>query len=185
MARTLVAVALVALVVAAGCAGAGIGAGSNPTPSGGTVTVVEVVDGDTVEVEFADGRRDTARLLGVDTPEVHADNDPAEFDGVPDTEAGADCLRRWGERASAFARERLLGATVTLRFDDNEPRRGGYDRLLVYVVEDGELFNRKLVDQGYARVYDSEFTRRGTFYDLESTAQAEQRGLWTCREPGS
>ena len=32
--------------------------------------VIEVIDGDTVVVEFVDGTTDTVRLLGVDTPKV-------------------------------------------------------------------------------------------------------------------
>jgi endonuclease YncB( thermonuclease family) len=31
--------------------------------------VIEVFDGDTVEVAFADGRTDTVRFLGVDAPD--------------------------------------------------------------------------------------------------------------------
>jgi len=32
--------------------------------------VIEAIDGDTVVVVFASGRRDTVRILGVDTPKV-------------------------------------------------------------------------------------------------------------------
>lgn len=35
-----------------------------------TARVVQVLDGDTVVVAFADGSTDTIRLLGVDTPTV-------------------------------------------------------------------------------------------------------------------
>src|SRR6056297_1742341 len=43
---------------------------------GRTVTVVEVVDGDTMDVRFENGTVERVRLLGVDTPEVYGGNDP-------------------------------------------------------------------------------------------------------------
>jgi micrococcal nuclease len=115
------------------------------------VTVVEVVDGDTIDVRLQNGSGDTVRLLGVDTPEVHAENDPAEFRGVPETEAGRNCLRGRGERASEHATEELVGETVLLSFDDTEPRRGYYGRLLAYVHVDGDSFNDGLITSGLAR----------------------------------
>ena len=85
------------LAVSAGCLGIEVDTASpSSTPSETTALVTDVVDGDTVDVRFPDGSADTVRLLGVDTPEVHVENDPAEFEGVPDTEAGRTCLRRQG-----------------------------------------------------------------------------------------
>ncbi|UIO98793.1 lamin tail domain-containing protein [Halobaculum sp. CBA1158] len=152
-------------------------------PADGTeVTVVEVVDGDTVRIEYDNGTTDTARLLGVDTPEVYGENSPEEFEGVPDTEAGRACLDEYADRASAYAKNRLLGERVTIGFDANEPRRGYYDRLLVYVHHDGGSFNYALVDRGLARVYDSSFERGETFYAAEERAMSDGRGLWSCRD---
>ncbi|MFC3476496.1 thermonuclease family protein [Halobacterium litoreum] len=145
-----------------------------------TATVVSVVDGDTVDVRFADGTEERVRLLGVDTPEVHADVSPGEFEGVPDTEAGRACLRDWGERASEFATERLAGAEVTVATDPEADRRGGYGRLLAYVTVDGESFNRALLDRGYARLYDSEFSRLDGFTAEERDARENDTGLWAC-----
>ncbi|WP_240479615.1 lamin tail domain-containing protein [Haloprofundus marisrubri] len=158
-------------------------AGDVPLPGEGperTATVVDVVDGDTIRIVYANGTRDTARLLGVDTPETYGESDPADFEGVPDTEAGRACLNDYGERASEYTTETLLDEEVTLRFDANEPRRGYYDRLLVYVVVGGEDFNYGLVADGYARVYDSQFTARERYYDAEASVQQERRGLWEC-----
>jgi micrococcal nuclease len=162
-----------------GTGGAGALHGADTTASV-TVTVTRVVDGDTLKVEYDNGTADTVRLLGVDTPEVHTDNTPDEFEGVPETEAGRSCLGRWGERASSYAKETLTGEEVTLYFDANEGRRGYYDRLLSYVVHDGSNVNYGLVSGGYARVYDSQFTAREAFYDAESTAQNQGEGLWEC-----
>jgi micrococcal nuclease len=145
--------------------------------------VVAVVDGDTIDVRLPDGSEDTVRLLGVDTPEVHVENDPAEFEGVPDTDAGRACLRTAGETASTALRSRLADRDVTLLVDPNTDRRGGYDRLLAYVVSNGTVVNYALVMAGHARVYDTEFARRDEFDAAERDARAAGRGLWRCQHP--
>jgi len=187
---------VVVLVVATGCSGfagspsqsAGTAVDSQPAvnvpESTVTVTVTAVVDGDTIQVAYENGTGDTVRLVGVDTPEVHTENDPAEFEGVPETDDGASCLRGAGTNASSLAKQRLLGETVGLAFDPNLNRRGYYDRLLAYVVHDEALFNYRLVETGHARVYDSEFKRAELFYAAEEAARSDRRGLWRCTDPG-
>jgi len=152
-----------------------------PSPTR-SATVTRVVDGDTLEVRLANGSADTLRLIGVDTPEVYAENTPEEFEGVPHTPAGKDCLRRYGERASAFVTDRLEGEQITLQFDDQTDRRGFYGRLLVYVIHNGENLNHQLVASGYGRVYDSSFAQSDRFYSAESSAQRQQRRIWSCRD---
>jgi micrococcal nuclease len=147
------------------------------------VTVVDVVDGDTLDVRYANGSTDTVRLLGVDTPEVYSENDPAEYEGIPTTEAGRDCLRAAGEDATAFVERRLAGATVELVLDQSADRRDRYDRLLAYVVHENWTLNYRLVARGHARVYDSTFRYEDAFYAAEARAQSERRGLWQCRSP--
>ncbi|MFB6078031.1 MAG: thermonuclease family protein [Halarchaeum sp.] len=208
--RALLVVVVCALCVSAGCAagplggtadgttggGAGsagsstVGGATNGTvagpgwPNGSTLnaTVVDVADGDTVDVRLANGTEDTVRLLGVDTPEVWVDNTPSEFRGVPDTEAGRTCLRAWGENASAYTKARLDGARVTLAFDPNTDRRGAYGRLLAYVVTNGTTQNYALVREGYARVYTSGFTRQDAYLDAADAAYDARRGLWHCAD---
>jgi len=158
-----------------------IDAPPSPTakPDGIEVEVIDVVDGDTIDIRFPNGTEDTVRLLGVDTPEVHAENDPTEFPGVPDTEAGRDCLRDYGALASAVAEQELSNQTVLLSFDDNEPRRGYYGRLLAYVHVDGKSFNYGLVTNGLARRYDdSQFEYRERYQTAEDAARASGTGLW-------
>lgn len=174
------------LVVLAGCSGltgptspgsAGSTSGSTDGSSW-TVTVTDVVDGDTMDVRFANGTADTVRLLGVDTPEVYGENTPDEFEGVPDTEAGADWLHGWGENASAFAADELDGRQVTVALDPAADTRGSYGRLLVYVRVDGRPFNRQLLVRGYARFYDAPLTRTDAFERAETRAQRNGTGLW-------
>lgn len=178
-------VVVLALCVLAGCAG--LPALDDAPPAAGpySVTVVDVVDGDTVDIRFANGSRDTVRLLGVDTPEVHVANEPSEFEGVPDTAAGRACLRAAGENASAVAKARLLDERAVLTLDGQAGARGTYGRLLAYVSVDGDSFNYRLLAGGHARVYESAFTRRDRFDAAEATARAANRGLWRCRSPGT
>jgi micrococcal nuclease len=150
-------------------------------PADRQATVVDVVDGDTIDVQFADGSFDTVRLLGVDAPETRGGTYPSEFEGVPDDAAGRRCLAESGAAATAFVERAVEDETVTLRFDALAPTRGDYDRLLAYVVVDGASLNRGLVATGHARVYDAAFERAEAFYAAETEARAASAGLWSCR----
>ena len=131
-----------------------------------------------MEVRFPNGEIDTLRLLGVDTPETFGKNDPAEFEGIPETAAGRDHFAEWGERATAFATEQLEGQEVRIETDPEADRRGSYGRLLVYLYTDGTEFNGQLIDRGLARMYDSEFSERSEYGSTEAQAQEENVGLW-------
>ncbi|WP_380678197.1 thermonuclease family protein [Salinigranum sp. GCM10025319] len=159
-------------------------AASNHTPRGpqhGTeweVTITRVVDGDTVEARFPNGELDTLRLLGVDTPETSLGRiTPGEY-GFPDSAGARDHLLAWGERATEFARSELAGETVRVEVDPRADRRGSFGRLLVYVSVDGANFNERLLSQGYARLYESSFSRRSEFARIEAEARASRVGLW-------
>jgi len=157
------------------------------TSDGGDVrnaTVTHVVDGDTVDVQFADGSTDRVRLLGVDTPEVHVETEPYNFEGVPDTEAGHACLRRAGHNASAFTEDLVGGERVRVETDPTADRRGGYDRLLAYVHHDGTSLNYALLEGGHAGVYPSTFQERDRYEAAASAARDANRGLWRCRSAG-
>ena len=170
------------LLVASGCVGVGL-----PPATGGDqqqATVTRVIDGDTVTVRYDAGGTDTVRLLGVDSPELDGRNDPGEFEGVPDTEAGRRCLEGAAHEATAFAERHLAGATVEVVTDPVADQRDRYDRLLAYVVlPNGSDVNYRLVATGNARVYDSTFSRSDRYYAAEAEAQDASRGLWRCREP--
>ena len=142
-------------------------------------TVVRVIDGDTMEVEFTNGELDTIRLIGVDTPETTLSRtDPAEFEGIPESTAGKDHLYNWGQRAEQFANQELDGQQVRVVTDPEGDRRGSYGRLLAYIYVGGENFNQQLLGEGYARVYDSSFSLRGEFDSTETQAQQNNVGLW-------
>ena len=162
-----------------------------PTPTPETdsdrswsVTVVEVVDGDTVDIAFANGTTERIRLLGVDTPEVHVEVQPDDYRGISDTPAARDCLRTYGENASSYASQRLQGETVTLQLDPDSDTRGSFGRLLGYILVDRENFNHDLVATGRARVYVSTFAQFDRFQASERVAQEQNRGVWSCRRAG-
>ena len=146
------------------------------------VTVIDVVDGDTLDIRYQDGTTDTVRLLGIDTPEVHTETDPSEYEGIPDTEAGRDWLRDWGHKASEFARTEVHDEEVRIVIDSQADRRGSYGRLLAYVYHDGDQLNYQLIQQGYARMYDSSFSKRNQYSDAEATAQADNVGVWGFKD---
>ncbi|MGI6546270.1 MAG: thermonuclease family protein [Fastidiosipilaceae bacterium] len=100
------------------------------------VEVERVVDGDTF-IARVDGERERLRMIGIDTPESVAQD---ESRNTPE-----------GVIASEFTNRYLDGATVYLEFDKEQ--RDQYGRLLVYVwMEDGSMFNRTLVREGYAKL---------------------------------
>lgn len=133
----------------------------------GRGVVVEVIDGDTIDVSVA-GRRERVRLIGVDTPESVDPDRPVQC---------------FGPEASAYT-ERLLPPGTEVRLERDEVSRDRYGRLLAYVwrVEDDLLVNLELVATGHADAV--------TFGDNEallsrlSAAEAAARsggvGLWSA-----
>jgi len=144
-----------------------------------TVTITHVIDGDTMEFEYENGTEDTIRLLGVDTPETTLSRvDPDEYPGIDDTTPGRDHLFEWGEKASDLAIEELEGEQVEIRVDSESDRRGYFGRLLGYIYVEGNNFNERLLADGYARMYDSQFSMREVFRETEQQAQDDDVGLW-------
>jgi micrococcal nuclease len=128
-------------------------------------TVVNVVDGDTIEVARGPHGRDndTVRLLGIDTPETHHPTKPVEC---------------FGPEAASFTEEHLAARSVQLEADIEQ--RDRYGRRLAYVVVDGERFNDELLRRGYARllVIEPNHAHARTMLREELDAKRAGRGLW-------
>jgi len=128
-------------------------------------TVVNVVDGDTIEVErgINGDDTDTVRLLGIDTPETHHPTKPVEC---------------FGPEAASFTDEHLAGRSVQLEADIEG--RDRYGRRLAYVVVHGERFNDELLRRGYARllVIEPNHAHARTMLREELDAKRAGRGLW-------
>lgn len=146
-----------------------------------SASVVRVIDGDTIEVEFENGETDTVRLLGVDTPETRGEVSPDEF-GFENTVAAREHLRDSGYSAHHYVEERD-GGDVRIVTDPESDRRGSFDRLLAYVYVDGTNLNAELLKRGYARHYESEFSLNDAFAAHEDTARDSNRGVWDFSQP--
>lgn len=145
------------------------------------VLVTHVIDGDTFDIRYPDGTEDTVRLVGVDTPEVYSEVSPSEFGG-----ANAACLDNRADRAKSFVERSIEDENVRIEFDENEGRRGYYDRLLAYTYIDEVHLNYQIVRQGYGRVYaESDFVMKDSFLRAEQEAREQNRGLWGCSTDAS
>ncbi|MEA2288314.1 MAG: micrococcal nuclease [Solirubrobacteraceae bacterium] len=115
-------------------------------PEDGRVT--RVVDGDTIHVSV-DGRDETVRLIGIDTPEV------------------GECGFRAASRALG---ELAAGRRVELVADGSQDERDRYGRLLAY-VDRGDLdLGETMLRRGWAEVYvfDRAFERLGRYREAAS-----------------
>jgi micrococcal nuclease len=126
-------------------------------------TVVRVVDGDTVDVAFDDGRTERLRLIGIDTPETVKPGTPVQC---------------FGPQASAFNHRLVEGREVRLAYD--RERRDVYGRLLAYVYLGHRFVNAILVRRGFARTLTipPNVAHAGLFHRLARIAGRAGRGLW-------
>lgn len=139
-----------------------VGGASDWAPN---ATVERVVDGDTIDV-MVGGRRETVRLIGIDTPESVAPTRPVQC---------------FGKEASLHLEAMLpVGTEITLVRDVEA--RDVYQRLLGYVVRsgDGLFVNLELVAAGYAAVLN--YPPNDHYAEVLSRAEADAvaagRGLW-------
>jgi micrococcal nuclease len=133
--------------------------------------VTRVVDGDTIVLDgigvgYADSRGRPgrhARLIGIDTPEIHGR------------------IGCFGAQASAFTRRELDGHDVLVDFDVEATDRFG--RALVYVWKtDGTLFNGELAEEGYALqlTIPPDVRYAGLFTRYVRDGRTAGRGLWSA-----
>lgn len=124
------------------------------------VYIERVIDGDTVETAAGD----SIRLLGVDTPEIDWENNKSEF---------------YAEAARDFTLKNLADQKVVLEYD--QEREDQYGRILAYIYQDGQNFNKKLLEAGYATLmivepndkYESEFK------NAAAEARESRKGIWS------
>ena len=142
-----------------------IGCGSEQTNS--TLLdaeVTKVVDGDTLHVMIS-GKKETIRLLLVDTPEtVHPTKQVQPF----------------GPEASNYVKEKLNGEEIQVELGIGE--RDKYGRLLAYVYHDNQMLNKLLLEKGLARVayvFEPNTKYIDEFNEIQKQAQNEQVGIWS------
>lgn len=133
------------------------------------------VDGDTVYIILDDGIEEKLRFIGVNTPETVHPSKPVEF---------------FGEEASDFTKESLLGKTIYLEKDISDTDR--YGRLLRYIwlevpskINEDEIrnkmFNAKLLLEGYAQVstFPPDVKYQEYFLTFMKEAKENKIGLWS------
>jgi micrococcal nuclease len=129
--------------------------------------VVRVVDGDTVDVRFDDGKIERLRLIGIDTPELVDPRKPVQ------------CYAR---DASLHAHELLDGQSVSIETDPSQGSRDIYGRSLAYIwLADGRNFGEVMIGDGYAHEYTYRYpyVYQDAFRAAQAEAMANQLGLWS------
>ncbi len=129
--------------------------------------VVEVIDGDTVDV-LLNGKEERLRLIGMDTPETKDPRKPVQC---------------FGKEASAQAAKLLTGQTVLLEEDPTQDTRDKYDRLLRYVwLPDGKLYNLEMIMGGFAHeyTYETPYKYQAVFKKEQAAARERGWGFWAA-----
>lgn len=138
---------------------------TSPAKQGQYADVVGIVDGDTIRVRY-DGQTYKVRYVGIDTPELERDGEPAEWMG-PEARDRNEML--------------VAGKNVFLEKDVSETDR--YGRLLRYVWVGDTMINGELVRQGYAQAitYPPDVKYQTWLRQLQDEAREDGRGLWAPR----
>jgi len=110
---------------------------NSSTPYAAEPTVIETIDGDTIDVRIG-YKRQRIRLLGIDTPETKDPRKPVQC---------------FGREASARTDELLPPGTI-VRLEHDIEKHDAYNRLLAYVwrASDGLFVNLDLIAGGYADI---------------------------------
>jgi len=132
-----------------------------------TFTVINVVDGDTIDIDIPDSNQThtRVRLWGVDTPETKDPNLTVQY---------------FGPEATDFTTTLSLGKQVTVYLDTPNRTRDKYGRLLTFAKLPGNRFlNEVLVSEGFAyadlRFHHSFYNK---YQQLEASARSLKKGLW-------
>ncbi len=131
-----------------------------------TFSVVNVVDGDTIDINVPDGEYEHTRirLWGVDAPETKS------------SKAG---VMYFGPEAADFTNKTVLGKKVSVYLGKHRTR-GKFGRLLAYVkLPDGRFLNEVLLIEGFAYAdlrFEHDFYNK--YKQLEASARRGKKGLW-------
>jgi micrococcal nuclease len=125
-------------------------------------TVVVVYDGDTIRIKFDSGEERKVRLIGIDTAEI----------GETPHKAPLEALL-----AKRFTFHHLFRQRVKLTYENEKEDRFG--RLLAYVWKENRLFNRFILEKGFARVfYRFSYALKDEFIRAHEKAVSQGRGFW-------
>ena len=135
--------------------------------------VTKVIDGDTIKVKFLEpvpeelNIEETIRLIGINTPELNKHKSaPKEY---------------FAQEAADFTNKCLNGKIVEIKTDKVSNLRDKYNRLVAYVYHEGFLFNKIIIEEGYASYYPNfkfENENMYTFQKAERYAKDNKKGKW-------
>ncbi|MTT31594.1 nuclease [Terrilactibacillus sp. BCM23-1] len=133
-----------------------------------SATVIKVVDGDTIHVRI-NGKDETVRMLLIDTPETHAPGKSVQM---------------YGPEASQFAEKELpVGSPIQIEEGVKGYKRDKYDRLLGYIyLKNGDMYNAKVVEKGFARVgyiYPPNTKHLDMLKEKQADAEKAHLGIWS------
>jgi len=136
-------------------------------------TILKVVDGDTIHVMIL-GKKETVRIIGINTPETVDPRRPVEC---------------FGNEASDKAKQLLENQMVFLETDPTQGDKDKYQRLLRYVRYDNGTkdFGAEMISTGYAYeyTYNTPYKNQVSYKELQKRAEKDNRGLWsstTCKK---
>jgi micrococcal nuclease len=116
--------------------------------------VTRVIDGDTFEIETGE----KVRLIGINAPEI------------------SDIF---GFESKEYLIKLIEGKDVDLQSDNLSSKTDRYNRLLRYVILNGEDINHKLILDGYAFAYLKYKFEKSEFYkDAQLIALNNEFGMW-------
>ena len=133
------------------------------------VKLSKCVDGDTIKVKI-DNKEYTVRMLAIDTPESVHPEKKVEY---------------YGKAASEYTCNIVSNAKkIELEYDSGSDKTDKYDRLLAWVIVDGELLQDKLVSLGYAKVayLYGDYKYTSLLEEHQELASAKNLGIWNQQE---
>lgn len=133
------------------------------------VKLSKCVDGDTIKVKI-DNKEYTVRMLAIDTPESVHPEKKVEY---------------YGKEASEYTCNIVSNAKkIELEYDSGSDKTDKYDRLLAWVIVDGELLQDKLISLGYAKVayLYGDYKYTSLLEEHQELASAKNLGIWNQQE---
>ena len=131
-------------------------------------TFLRVIDGDTIEVSL-DGKNESVRIIGINTPEVVDPRKPIE------------CLGQEASRHAGLYFEDT-DKKLWLEADPTQDDRDKYQRLLRYVFTDeGSVdYGKVMIALGYANeyTYRTPHKYQEVYKQTEEEAREAKKGLW-------
>lgn len=142
--------------------------------------VVDIVDGDTYDVEYISGGEGLPTRI-----EPYLINTPNQTPSGPFGGGMSDCF---GEEATAFATGVLLGQTIWIEHQNRTRTQNFIDRLLAFIFLDHTreaMLQSILLSQGLASVeveHPEETLFLAKAIEAENNARDADRGLWGACE---